>query len=535
MRMRTAIAVDRKRGYESYYLVNSLNEDTLARAEKIFDDYKEDRVIIKGSFSDDEWILSNEVKRARLSFDLSELQYKKTAGGWIGCTAQAFKDSLKAYIVFQLGKVGLDRLGEILRVCKRSVMRLDPKDVWSESAPYHLLEFLRVLPSDAEELEMLIETLEDRIFSTRFTEQGSQRKLADFLSYMRFGEELSSFWDTAGKEERLFYFPVFLWWKLTAVIPLRPKEFLIIPRDCIEPDKDRCLLSLRRSKIKGRGKVGYKINRDHVICRYPVSDEIASLICWYREETSEMEPSDIDSLFRVGSHWANGTVRELPHQGSHYTYGNLSTCLRHFYRDIIPDRKDIARIRLGDTRHIAMMNLIISGGSPVVCKELAGHSSITISSHYYSNFSTLVECRVYEEYRKSKKTKEFLVEGRNSYIMKPPAPEIKVTGGWCSSAEYAKKSIRDCVNSVSATGAIGECASCRFFRPEIQGIRFDFFDKDKGKKQVDEDGWFLRQIIEAYRKGIGCESDIQTAILKLQESCHHYTRCLAVDHGREEI
>jgi len=33
------------------------------------------------------------------------------------------------------------------------------------------------------------------------------------------------------------------------------------------------------------------------------------------------------------------------------------------------------RINLGDTRHLAMISLIASGGSPVICKELAGHDS----------------------------------------------------------------------------------------------------------------------------------------------------------------
>lgn len=533
--MRTSVAVDSKTGYESRLIVNRIDEDMLGMAKKIFDNYKKDGVIVEGSFADDVWVLSNEIKKTKVSFCFSDVEYKRTAGKWIGCTGQVFKESLKAYEVFQLGRMGPPSLRVLPRSVIKAVMKEDPRDVWSEKTPYHLLELLRILPTNAEGLELLIESLEDRIFSTRFTKQGDQRKLVDFLSYMRFHEALTEFWDDADEEERLFYFPVYLWWKLTAVIPLRPKEFLIIPRECVTLDKERCWLTVRRSKIKGKGKIGYKIDRDHVRCDYPVSDEIASLIWWYRSRTEKMEQPDIDALFRIGSHRANGIIRELPQQGGHYSYSNLITCLEHFYSDIIPDRKDIAKIRLGDTRHIAMMNLIISGGSPVVCKELAGHSSISISSHYYSNFSTLVECRVYEEYRRAKKTKDFLAQGSSHYIMKPKSPEIKVPGGWCHSAEYAKKSINDCVYSISALGAIGECSSCRLFRPDIQGIRFDFFNKDSGKDRVDADGWFLRQMIEAYRKGIGHESDIQTAILKLQESCHHYARCLRNDHGKEDL
>jgi hypothetical protein len=64
-----------------------------------------------------------------------------------------------------------------------------------------------------------------------------------------------------------------------------------------------------------------------------------------------------------------------------YSYANLSTCIKVFYQDIIQNElrmkisdsssynenptflkhDEIEMIHLGDTRHLAMINLIISG------------------------------------------------------------------------------------------------------------------------------------------------------------------------------
>ena len=47
-----------------------------------------------------------------------------------------------------------------------------------------------------------------------------------------------------------------------------------------------------------------------------------------------------------------------------------------------------------------MINLIAEGASPVTAMLLAGHDSVTTSSHYFSNLSQFIECRSYQLYRK---------------------------------------------------------------------------------------------------------------------------------------
>lgn len=62
----------------------------------------------------------------------------------------------------------------------------------------------------------------------------NQRELADFDSYFEFDDIIKDYWNSdISPEDRFFYYPLYIWWILTAVIPLRPREFLLTERDCI--------------------------------------------------------------------------------------------------------------------------------------------------------------------------------------------------------------------------------------------------------------------------------------------------------------
>lgn len=110
-----------------------------------------------------------------------------------------------------------------------------------------------------------------------------------------------------------------------------------------------------------------------------------------------------------------------------YGYSNLNAALKVFFHEVIGEDRDISVIHLGDTRHIAMMNLIISGGSPVIYMELAGQD-IDISSNYYANLSTLVECATYEMYRKTKKGNKVTLKGSTDYSIVPLKELTQIEG-----------------------------------------------------------------------------------------------------------
>ena len=169
-----------------------------------------------------------------------------------------------------------------------------------------------------------------------------------------------------------------------------------------------------------------------------------------------------------------------------------------------------------------------------VTKELAGHADIGASSHYYTNFSKFVECVTINRFRASKGG-EAEIAGIAKYTISRPAGAHRVDGGYCAALSVKNGDVGECLKVMDDKGRIGECSCCAHYYPDIQGLRMELFNTDKGKGQVDLDSRHLIRMIELVRKGIGHSEDIGSALLRLQRSCDRYGKCLWEKYEREDI
>lgn len=529
--MLTANIASQNGNYEKRYTIACFDEDVFRRAKIIFNEYHLGGVILNDSFEDSEWKLTNQLRNKTISFQWSEVNYTKNASPWIECSYPLFIDSVKTYIIFNLGSVDLDTLWEIAGSL-RQLIELTEKELLCSAIthPSHITEFLEVLPGVSEHRDAFIEALEERQWRCPLrASTGRQRVLAEFGAYFRFNDTLANFWESAKEKEKLFWFPLYLWWTLTAILPLRTTEFLLTPRQCLSYKNGRTLIALRRSRLKGGGrKIAYKVDRDYEIVRYIIPDKMAGEIGWYLDATDAMMPTVLSTLFVREPHYEHFKLK--PSSLGYYTYGNLSTCLRLFQKKIMGVEK-VAEIHLGDTRHIAMISLILSGGSPLICKELAGHKDINISAHYYSNISSFIECSTLEFYRKSHTGAVEMTERRETSLQNKRY-SLPVQGGFCDSEAYKQGEIDDCIKCMGIGGELGDCQRCPHFIDGKSGMHLLYESPQKRKEQVDQDSQYLLQTLEAVRRGIGLQEDIQSAILHLQQSCVWYRRSL--QHEWEE-
>ena len=391
----------------------------------------------------------------------------------------------------------------------------------------HIAEFLKIIPSGCASRDAVIETLEERT-GLNGSKDDAQRVLADFRTYLKFDEIISRYWDSAGHEQRLAYFPLYFWWKLTAILPLRPTEFLLTPRDCLHGK----VLTVRRTRLKNKGvRVSYSIDGDYELYKYEISEHLATELRAYIAATDAFRQNEIDTLLVPTTNFID---RVSDNASKYYTYGRLRMCLLAFYDEaVIPSGIEIGGITLGDTRHLAMINLIISGGSPSACRELAGHADINISSHYYANIANLVECATLEHLRKSRGGAATLT-GEQRYPLARPVTAHRVHGGWCGAVSVENGDVSECLKAISADGSIGECAYCAHYWPDEQGLRLSFYDKGLGKRRVEADTEHLLHMVEIVRRGIGYTEDVGSALLRLQRSCAHYHKCIleSIEYGK---
>lgn len=414
--------------------IPELDEITIKEAKRIFFAYREKDIISQSRFDDDIWDLNNETSGYHFNFEIDSSRFKKF-GEELHLTEDEFKDYLKTYIICRMGDLELGSLRRLIHDIKKivhsDVSDMDSLlDVCNPETVGRVSEFFAMLPEACREEELsdllvMFDEVEER---SQISDNGKQRSLATFESYFRFDEIIKRFWDESNDEdEKLFFFPIWMWWNISGVLPLRPCEFVVTPRNCLNEIDGKYTLTVRRNRKKGTEKSkSYKISSDYELNRYSIPERLAKEIQWYLEATKDYPEEDTHTLFVTGTHYAMWE-RQAPYTSRLFSYMNLRTCLRYFFKMIVeerygyrvlynndgqklPNENCIEYLHLGDTRHLALINLIAEGATPMVAMMLAGHDNPEMSSHYYSNITQLIECRTYRQYKKQ-------IKGQQNYVL----------------------------------------------------------------------------------------------------------------------
>lgn len=166
-----------------------------------------------------------------------------------------------------------------------------------------------------------------------------------------------------------------------------------------------------------------------------------------------------------------------------------------------------------------MISLAISGGSPSICKILAGHDSIDISSHYYSNLTTFLDMLSWERFRETKTdmTKAYGLACSHRY---------PVNNGYCQSEQVWQGDYIPCESAVNADGVPGSCEACRWHLPSKHTMA------SRRKKTADalqETCILLRQALDQIRQGLGCEDTISSILDRLAAQSRQYIHQSAIE------
>ena len=476
-----------------------VDKDTLEEGEELFRSWHERKVILTDSREEDTWKLSNELHTYQLQFSLDEDAWEHGAGEWADCSQAHWVECMKMYVLILLGSLTIpciqDHLREIRKLASLGLEGL-------RNGLFHpaALTFLALLPGASITRDEASAIVEDRT-APSFS-PCRQRKLPSFSLFFRFDRELDAYWERASPEEKRRWFPIRLWWKITSILPLRPTEFLLTPYNCLTIRDGQYFLTIRRTALKkGRGRRGYRIDSDYKTFEYIIPVSLAAEILDCQRMT---KPDGTNYLFG-GETW--------------FSYAEIAQSLQAFTHEELhwPEEE---RLHLGDTRHLAMVSLILSGGSPSVCKALADHEDIFISSHYFTNYSELISSAVYDLSRRGGE--------------RPPGPAVprlvpergdlhKVPGGQCDFAAARLGDVSECIRNCSPQGHLGDCSACIHFYPSPDQ-RFAIA-RDR-KEAVDNDAAFVIRMIDLVRKGKGSTESIQSALARLQSSARKYAALL---------
>lgn len=511
-------------------------------AKKRFYDLQSEGIIKNNcSFEDAVWHTTDEYANTGLHFKFSAFDFKKYED-MFDFGLEEFILFVKAHLVSLFGEIALDTIRSLL-LDIRHIMASSPKMVYGNNPELRIMQprqcesFFSALPADDEGLDNLINGLASYGDLMDSSIKSRQRTLADFETYFLFNDILEDFWSgQLTDEQRLFYFPLYLWWKLTAVIPLRPREFLLTQRDCLtKNEKGEYYLRLRRNQLKGgRTNLKYKIAEDYSVDTYQIPVALGAQIEEYIALTDSFDATELKTLFVTDMHYRRWE-RNKPFTSRFLTYTNMVTILHYFYREVIHEKyglnilsnrlgrhlekDEIGEIHLGDTRHIALINLMQEGGTPSIAMFLSGHMNKETAAMYYSNVSTFLECKIAAKFRK-------VLGGQVEYAVSRYVPKeidtggaLLESGGRCFSNAYKDGKIADCLTVIGPNGEIGYCPNCKYYS-SIYSTKLN--NADFYKRSIKEDCTALLNAIEVVRAGKGEESTIGEAMLRLQSSTLSY-------------
>ena len=565
-------------------------EEEIEKSRKKFKELKNEGIITSGNFEDSKWILTNEIHKSALNFEFNEILYNKEAKERNMYTYKQFVNSVKSYAVLNIQKTCMSTTRQFLHSFKKYAIATNyfnekkSKNGLDTLPPLEraagLLHYIEgyVQYANFEGVEYYISLLDeliDEALALAKTTSGDdkRRNLSDFQSMMLFDRIIDDFWkrinNNSNEELKESYFPLYLWWKITNISPLRLNEFCVTPYDCIEESSDgKLYISLRRTALKGNKKrqrryISYKLDEDYKIYKYVISKEIADLIKEYQEITKEYR-RDYNRLicyvsFVKGAYFYGDKLdSNSPLLDRNFSRESLLRLRDRFLTEIVQNEynyeilksdkfieertvgiegdetiivefkplKDnqISTYRLGDIRHYAMINLVLSDVSPILVRELVDHEDINTSFHYFGNTSELVKCMSYIKYKEICK-KEYDRVGKNKDNITIErvlnqleySESIEVDNGRCISKHFIAGQLNDCIPND------GECENCDFFiqekatDKETQKLKLKIIES-----KIDKESELIDNLLSSYKNTPKINKDLIQSTLKLQNSIKLY-------------
>lgn len=302
------------------------------------------------------------------------------------------------------------------------------------------------------------------------------REIPTYSNFILFDSIIHYFMSNTTQYLRQKYFPVFIWWRLTSVIPIRPIEFIEILNEGIwhESKEDAYYILIPRRKQQPD-----PINkRKHVSFQHQlkISNEMYNIICDYRKICNiENEKYLFPKLIYTKFLPRPDLSAKYSHYKEHISWGQMTALLDSFFDEVLDNQFGvkvvesrenldgenqlitIKRFNLGDTRHMSICMMMMQGFSELTIAQMSGHSNIKTQSHYSSHiddfqrsYSGLLEKSILQKMNLGDQSGfdsfTFRQKQLLSYSNKDNSKARKIDFGFCHSDNFPYECFsKDCI------------------------------------------------------------------------------------------
>jgi integrase len=230
------------------------------------------------------------------------------------------------------------------------------------------------------------------------------RDLPNYESIIIFDYFIKEFIRNNNITKKVKYYPILIWWIISSIIPLRPGEVYQLRKNDIYMKDGKYFIHIERIKhIRKQTKFDKTWVKD-----FELDEETYNLIYEYIEYVNEFDDSEylfsIQNLEKTtGIKLRDDTMIER------ITYNQMRSIYGKFIREVIEGEyqynvvpigekktaNDIERVRFGDVRHLAIINLMMMGVNPLTIMELAGHTNLDTQLNYCNHIETFMSSKAY--------------------------------------------------------------------------------------------------------------------------------------------
>lgn len=483
-------------GSQDYLLVHYKIVDSLwdEKYRGIFQNLKEEGVLINSYYDDAEWVLKgNDGRKFYVKFDMDR--------------SALWNDRLKHFALLKLDvqkadahstSVNIKRIMNELLVTDYLNADLIPAyrekiGKYDRSRRMYLSslgEFLAFIGGeDAEEYLDVVSGV-PQIYLVK------PRNLPCYQSILLFDYIINDFIQRTGIEEKARYYPVLIWWKISSVIPLRPGEVYQLPKNCTYENNGKYYIHIERVKSKYKRKQ----YSTPVIKDFEIREDVCSIISDYIDYTNQFTDADeTDYLFSIQILRKTAGLKPKDEDVERLTHVTMQTIYNHFKKEIIEqeygyrvvplgqreNENDIEEVKMGDVRHLAIINLMMMGYNPLYIMELAGHHKLNTQMGYYNHVDTFATAKSHvlkEMMRNTKSNLNFEDYGGGDYVLQKSKlgasyydlPLVFDGKGRCKSKNFPS----DCVYT--------ECIFCPQFIPD-RNLSKEYYDalREENEKNLE--------------------------------------------------
>ncbi len=448
------------------------DEIGLSDCEDMFIELKEKGIIKNDCFSDNIWICYYELYEINMYFDFNI------------DISQEIIISLKKYVLIKLclKKSGVHTAKIVFRHIRDMIQKTNAFniDTVSDFKKYVLNNQTVLYLSNCKEFLQFCTYpsackyyIEVKNFTIR--KNPKSREIPDYISILKYDFLIRDFIDTGDVELRIKYYPILIWWMVSTIIPLRPSEFVLLKRNCIYKEKDKCYIHIERVK----SRADRKNHTVPIMTEFQIPETLFEFISDFIDYTNEID----DSTYLVSDDFYKRYLQKVKKRNKEkITLQKFNWLFGMFEKEVVEDiyhyeivalgavEKDnqIERIRLGDTRHLAFMNMLMQGLNPLYIQRIGGHYTLEEQLSYCNHLDTFTNAKTYvlskmlnnknEVYYRNysdnvdwglKQTEKELL-GAKFYQL----PKVKDGAGRCTSTNFPT----DC--------KCEECLFCEHFIPE---------------------------------------------------------------------